>query len=225
MIRFLSCVLAFCFTVTAGAADRPEPLRLEFEEQAIVISNVTPSETVVVFAIARDQYQMEAAHVVAHKFLLRDRSGSGRIRFDFKRPFEPRAVWAIVDIATGRYTIVPRGDAATMAIPGDGIPKPKRAMRVRHVNAAEKSRVEIALPAAEVLVVRPGKGAWMSLVFDGGTDDDDQRPNGVVVSAAEKLKRLKTKDASTLDRIRKKDVVIAIDPLTLTWFSSDEMGE
>ena len=225
LMRRLSCTVAV-LSAFLMAASPAEPPRIVFEDQAIAIGNVTRSGTVVVFAIARDQYDMEAAHVVAYKFLLRDKSGTGEVRFDFRRPLEPRAVWAVVDLATGAYTIVPRGVAASMALPGTNeVPKSKHGPRVRHAASDGKSKLEIALPAAELLVVRPGKGAWMGLMADGGPTDDDLRSNGVVVCAPEKLKHVKSKDLLKLDKIRKGDIVIAIDPVTLAWFSSAELGE
>jgi hypothetical protein len=188
-----------------------------FEERAIEIGNVTPSGEVVVFGIARDQLQVEAAHIAAYKFILRDANGTGRVRFTAGRPIDTRGVWAFVDVATGRTTVVPRGLAGNALVLPPGV--------VKHVKHLDKSRIGLALPLAELLVVRPGEGAWMSIIGDGGPADDDGLTNGVAACAPEAMKHVKSKETRKLDRIRKGDVVVVIDPVSLGWFASSGLGE
>lgn len=212
---FLCAVSAIALSFAAPAAERE--LSLTFENQTIVIDGVTPSGEIAVLSIARRQASHHLAESMGRKFLLRDTEGAGRIRFDLGRDVEPTAVWAVVDIATGRQSIVTLG-----ASPADArLPL----AAVKHSRGAQKAHLRITLPAAEVLVVRPGSGAWFAVAGDGGKLDSDGTVDGETSLAAEQMEDAKAKEKKKLAKFRKGDVVIAIDPLSLRWFSSTEIGE
>ena len=215
--RVLSCLALVFLSLAGGASAAERELALTFETQAIVIDGVTPSGEIAVFSIARRQVSHHFAESMGRKFLLRDEEGTGRIRFDLGRAVEPTAVWAVVDIATGRQSIVTLGTSPTAARLPNGA--------LKHSHGAQKAHLRIALPAAEVLVVRPGSGAWFAVAGDGGKLDSDGRADGGTSLETEQLEDAKAKEKKKLAKFRKGDVVIAIDPRSLRWFSSTEIGE
>lgn len=216
MISIRTVVL--CLLASIGIVARAEkPLSLTFEPRSAVVDGVTPGGTLVVFAKARHRVQLHYAESVSLKFLMRDQTGSGRITVDLGRDLPQDAVWTVVDLATGRHLVSTRGTARERR------PLPADAVRYR---PQDQGRLHIGLPAAEVLVVRPGEDAWFEAIGDGGAADEDGRTDGAAAISPAKLKNLKKKkSARQLDRLKKRDVVVVMDPVTLQVWSSTELGE
>ncbi|HYC88161.1 MAG TPA: hypothetical protein VEO54_03040 [Thermoanaerobaculia bacterium] len=208
------CLLAAIAPLTHAAP--PEPLTLTFEPRGAVIEGVTPGGVLVVFARARNQIQLHYAESVALKFMLRDKAGSGRITVDAGRELPADAVWAVVDLETGRHLVSSRGLARER--------RPLPADTVRY-KPQDRDRLSVALPMAEILVVRRGENAWFEAIGDGGTADEDGRTDGTAAISPAKLRNLRKKAAKPFDKVKKGDLVIVIDPLTLQVWSSAELGQ
>jgi hypothetical protein len=209
------CALAMLSSLHAHA-QAAGPLTLTFQPHGAVIDGVTPGGTLVVFASARTQIQLHYAESVGMKFMMRDKSGSGRIVVDMGRELPVDAVWAVVDLATGRHLVVPRGLARQRP--------PLSADAVRYKTTGQP-KLRIELPVAEVLVVRAGENAWFEVMGDGGRADEDGHPNGGSDASPMKLQSLRKKYTKALDKIRKGDVIVVIDPVSLRTWSSAELGE
>ena len=73
-------------------------------------------------------------------------------------------------------------------------------------------RVEDARAFAEVLLVRPGQGAWRLTVGDGSDLDDDGKPDGKLAAALDRMEPLAGTSAPPPSRFDPRDVVVLIDP-------------
>jgi len=215
-------VLLLCTLVSlspSASGQRPSPT-LRFEaENTIVIENVTPFGTVAVFGISRSGLGVHATRFSSAKFLLHDKVGRGEIRHSFGRPIAARGIWAIVDTKTGAYSVTAQGGISVSAaaqVLGRSV-KPRK--------SGDATMLDVALPWAEVMVVRPGQGVWIGTVADGGPVDGDGAVDGRMQVRADRLESIRTNRPARVDRIRRQDVVVIIDPMSLGLFSSDQVGE
>lgn len=142
----------------------------------------------------------------------RDEDRDGRVALELGRKVPDVSVWAAVDIATGRIDM--------LSGPGTRLREvefPERGLGYQRGGALWLSDRR---PYLELLVVRPGEGAWALSVGDGGEADEDRSPDGVSVPALAQMRRLA---ASTpeLRGLRAKDVVVVIDPQTLEHYVAE----
>lgn len=177
-----------------------EPL-LAFEDQAVVVSGVTPKGQVVWFSVAK-QIEGYMAHFVRREEILPDADGDGSVRFELDRAVPLQSIWVAIDLATGEAAVAtPEGyslrDAS--APPGRGRGEPGR-----------PDWVEEGREILEILLVRPGQGAWGLTVGDGGVNDDDSRGDGRITAALARLRSLGASPGPP-ERFQPRDLVFAID--------------
>lgn len=206
----------FAAIVPVAGADPSRPLVMTFATNGAVVDGVTPGGVLVVFARARKQIQLHYGEAVSLKFLMTDKTGSGRVVIDTGRELPADAVWAVVDLETGRHLITTRGAARERLRLPAGI--------VRH-KPQDQGRLFLGMASAEMLVVRTGDGAWIQEIGDGAGADEDGRTNGAATISPVKMKNLRKKSAKQLDKVKKGDLVVVIDPRTLQVWSSTELGE
>jgi hypothetical protein len=177
-----------------------EPV-LSFEDQAVVVSDVTPKGQVVWFSVAK-QIEGYMAHFVRREEILPDTDGNGSVRFELDRTVPLQSIWVAVDLATGEAAVAtpegyPLRDAS--APPGRGRGEPGR-----------PDWVEEGREILEILLVRPGQGAWGLTVGDGGANDDDSHGDGRITAALARLRSLGACPGPP-ERFQPKDLVFAID--------------
>ena len=64
----------------------------------------------------------------------------------------------------------------------------------------------------EILLVRPGQGAWGATVGDGGEADDDGIYDGRLTASLDRLRAVGASPAVAPERFSPRDVVVVIDP-------------
>lgn len=215
--RRAAALIALCTAcvVPGFAAGTRNTLSLTFEPHGGVVDGITPGGTIVVFARARKQFEDHYAESLGMKFLVEDKARTGRVVIDLGRDIPAEAAWTVVDLTTGRHVIQTRGAAARRAPLGAGA--------VQYL--PQNGKLRLALAQAEVLIVRPGQDAWIESVGDGGSADEDGRIDGGSTMAPARLRNVRRKSDRQLDRIRKGDLVVVVDPATLRVWSSAELGE
>jgi hypothetical protein len=109
-----------------------------------------------------------------------------------------------VDLATGQWTTAaPEGyPLRLVSWQGSGI---------EQRSSAPSDRVEDARTFAEILLVRPGVGAWQITVGDGSGSDDDGAADGKIAAALDQMTPV-AGSARPPSRFDPTDVVVLIDP-------------
>lgn len=132
-----------------------------------------------------------------------DRDG----RVSLEGSVTPSSVWAVVDYATGESAIV---------MP-EGAP-PVRELRERGNGwAAGSAHLDFGVSDLDVLLVRPGKGAWVVRCLQGGSRDGDGRPDNNLRVRLSDMERLHGAD-KTPPVALPRDLVIAVHPTELLTF-------
>jgi len=185
--------------VYAGAA----PLRLSVGATGVSVSGVTAKGRAVVFGITREVADDDVTTIQPHLDVLSDDDGDGVVSEDLGQPMPRRSMWVAVDLASGDF-----GAAAPPAF------------RLRNVNwhghgiesrADGRDQVEDVRPFAEVLVVRPGVGAWTLRLGDGSPADADGKANGRIAAALDRMTPLAGSPAPP-SRFAAGDTVLLFDP-------------
>lgn len=199
-IRALFILLLLATLPRVAAA---EPV-LAFEERAVVVSGLTPQGQVVWFSVAK-QIEGGMAHFVRREEVLPDADGDGAVRFELDRTVPLQSIWVAVDLATGAAAVgTPEGytlrDASAPPGRGRGV-------------AGRPDWVEEGREILEMLVVRPGQGAWGMTLGDGGANDEDGRGDGRSTAALARMRAVGTSTANPapLERFEPKDLVFAVD--------------
>ena len=176
---------------------------ITFDKSSVSVAGVSPKGQAVLFSVAREVAEDDVATVVRRSRVLPDDDGDGVVKLDLGRDVPLRSVWVAVDLATGQV--------AAAAPEGYPLRLVKwRGVGIVHGNA-HADRVEDARTFAEVLLVRPGAGAWQLTVGDGSAGDDDGAADGKLAAALDRM----TPVAGTTPPPTKfdpKDVVVLIDP-------------
>jgi hypothetical protein len=196
----------FLFVVVSSAiAADPAPLRVEFEERALTIQGVNPRADVLVFSIHRRQVTFQYAHASVWRLTGTETKG-GVVRITTPEDIHPDRLWVIVDQATGRSVVTRRaGNAALVRFP-PGL--------VRKETDAKGDALILPIHAGHLLVVRPGGGAWLTQVGDGGSLDDDGIANNSIRVRPEKLDDFRGSRQKN-DRYANGDLIIAVELATM----------
>jgi len=197
--------LLLCLALPAAALAQPaagKDPKISFEERAVSVDGVSPKGEVVWLSVAREVAPDDVATLVRRSDVLTDDDGDGTVRWDLDRAVPLRSIWVAVDLATGAIaTATPEGyPLRRVSWRGNGLENSPRA-----------DRVADARGYAEVLLVRPGEGAWRMTVGDGGADDDDGVADGRVAAALDRLRPL-GRSAAAPARFGPRDVIVLIDP-------------
>lgn len=175
---------------------------LTFTPQSVLAAGLSPGGEVVFFAVARiplGSHQRLEAHreVVAA-------DGAGEAVLELADGVPRRSVWAVVDLASGDYALGTPEDyplrQASLAPeafdpgPGGGLD------RIRHRHRR-----------LELLLLRPGVGAWTLRAADGGEGDADGAADGTLTTALDALEPL-TPAAQVVAALLPGDVVVVLDP-------------
>jgi hypothetical protein len=125
---------------------------------------------------------------------------------ELELPVRPSSVWVVVDLATGEYSV---------KAPNGTTPKSLR----EHGDFWSEGRAELDFDRSDldVLLVRPGEGAWVQRCVQGGAGDGDDRADGKLRVSLARMESIYG-SAGTLQASLAEDLFIAIDPRDLTVF-------
>jgi hypothetical protein len=186
---------------------------VSLEGNAVKVTRVTPAGKVVFFGIARDGqgYSLRAS---SFEDVVEDTDKDGAVQLDLPRPVPFRSIWAAVDLTSGEYAIAfPEGFTPTV------LNFPVAALH-RHDNGQGKpDLLDDRRCAIEVLVVRPGQGAWRQSLGDGDPDDEDGAANGRIDWSVDKGRAVKNGPAAPAD-FDPGDVIVVMDPTRLELYAT-----
>ncbi len=165
-----------------------------------------------------------AAHVrpnvlikpIRREVVLVDTDRDGIVHWEFGGPLPIHSVWGAVDLTTGHRAVAahPQGPNSPMSLPD-----PNSAG-----GGALASSVAVRGGFVALLLVRPGRGAWIGSCFDGASEDrepENRRVVGVPVSTLQRLGASVEAPA----QLQVGDVVLGFELDSLQYFSGRIGGE
>ena len=174
----------------------------------MTVDGITAQGQVVWYSVAREVAEDDVATLVRRSGVRMDDDGDGKVSWDLEGEVPTRSIWVAVDLATGRVAV---------ATP-EGYPLRRVGWRGRGLGRdnARADRVEDLRTYADVLLVRPGEGAWRLTAGDGSDQDDDGAADGKLAVALDRMRPVEgiagAGEAVPPARFGSKDVVVLIDP-------------
>jgi len=231
--RFLARTVLLWFallgSVAASAAPLPSPsaspiplgrassatpeLTLSFEDLAVVAQDLTPGGDAVFFSVARIPRGYYNQVERFRSLELVDSFGEARYSPETDDGSPPlKSVWAVVDLSSGAYAVgAPPGFVLQqVAFPG-------KAFEVGPPGLVNRLRQRFSF--IDMLVVRPGVGAWWLRAHDTGPHDHDGADDDVSTTDLEDLEPLGASPAPP-GRFVAGDVLVVIDPRTLRFYAT-----
>lgn len=177
------------------------PFRITLEADAVVISGVTAKGNAALLGVTREIGVDDYPTVKRHLEVLADEDGDGTIRYPVAVP--QRSVWAVVDMASGdHHSVAPQAfGERRVNWRGRGLER----------RSDGRDAVEDRRTLLELLVVRPGAGAWALRVRDGQETDGDGRIDGRLEGVLADMQPLAGSPEPPAV-LQKDDVVLALDP-------------
>jgi hypothetical protein len=188
------------------------PLRaapvITFDATGVTVTGITPHAQVAMFAVwvETPKWQTERGRAAE---LITDTAGDGTIRWT--RHVPAHSFWVAVDMSSGALAVAPAvNDTYRLtAFPADGF-----------VRDASGHVTQLALRngTLELLVVRPGEGAWWGSFHQGGSLDADGINDGQLSLDPRRLQGVPTVSAPA-PLFQPGDVVVLVDPDTSEFYT------
>jgi hypothetical protein len=197
-----AALLGLALSPAASAASAAIEPAITFEARAVVASGITPGGQVVWFSVAR-QIAERTATLVRREQIADADDKDGSVRLELGRPVPFQSIWVAVDLTTG---------AAAVAVP-EGYPLRRVDLPGRnlHAGGGKPDWVEDDRGYVDLLLVRPGEGAWVATVGDGGAEDDDGAYDGRLVASLAHLHGVGVRPASSYRTNYKRRLHLAFD--------------
>lgn len=200
-VRILAVTALSCLPTAATAQEAA--LQVAFEGSAVIASGVSPGGTVAWFSIWRE---FPDAFLTVSRIdeTSVDDDRDGAVRLEVDRTVPQQSVWVAVDGATGAFAVAaPEGHTLRTGTFGPG------AIRVGPGGSGDFLLQDDRY--LQVLLVRPGTGAWGGPVGDGGASDEDGEANGRIVFPLERLEPLGDSPPLLPPVFKPGDLLVAID--------------
>lgn len=170
------------FVLVLAAASADAQLALRFEEQAVSATGISPGGSSVWLAVSLEQPEVYV-RLVTRRQVLTDPDRDGEAIFEVLPVVPPRSAWIVVDVESGQVALgAPEGGRLRQR------PMPEGA--IHRLKGEGLDAVTVDGRRLEVLLVRPGVGAWGGRLGDGGPLDRDGLGDGKVALALVDLPNL-----------------------------------
>jgi hypothetical protein len=199
-------MLLIILLVSLPAAAEPV---LTFDDGAVVASQVTPGAQLAWFSIAWDRWQG------TNRVTRRDRidvASGGEATFKVEGGIPDNSIWVAIDLASGEYAIAtPDGSPVRLG------ELPNGAFAKGNGNAADM--LVAGRDFLEVLVARPGAGAWGDSVGHGGASDAGRGADQFTRASVGSMRAI-GQSGPPPKHVMPGDVVILIDPNAMECFAT-----
>ena len=192
-----------CAAIPVSAA-----ITVDIDDQRVTATGLTPGAGAVIFSVG---HQPHFAYYSLRRVVefVSDEDRDGVISYATKAAVPVKSVWVIVDAATGRHSIAsPAG--SRNRVTGE------RLSWIGRDADGQSTRLLHDRSWLELLVVRPGRGAWELTAMRGGYADVERRPDEFLTPLH--LFRPVLPGGAKLERLVAGDIVIAIDPNAVEYF-------
>lgn len=184
-------------------------VQISFADLAVHATGITRGGDAVVFAATIGRYS-GMQKLGRHARVITDDDSDGAVTLSVDE-LPAASVWAVVDLQSGAYSVAapPGFSLRTMDIPVHGW-------------RGGLEHIDIRRDYLEVLVVRPGRGAWTLRAAEGGSNDDDGSVNAVLRTRLSRMQRIYGPDAVARPPvITPRDLLLIIDPHELDYFVAE----
>ncbi len=137
-------------------------------KKGLIAQGITPGGRAIWWSVAHEH--PDSFVTIVHRLEEQtDTDLDGMVVFEREEPIPEISLWIAVDVATGAYaTYAPEDFGVTeLDLPAEAV------VEAGGRSPADEFR-EVARPLVEVLLVRPGTGAWIQRAGDGGDTDQDE---------------------------------------------------
>ncbi len=198
--------LSAVFFLTLPLAAQPSLVAVS---SAVSAGGLTPNGRIVWFGLVRDLDDWVPRLNHFRQEATADAEGQAELELQVAGP--ATAVWAVVDVASGAFASARPDEAESPAAP-----LPAGSWQA---GGEEADQVVASRSRLDLLLVRPGGGAWGASVGDGGALDLDQQSDGVLTTAVDRLSPVGPETAEAPARGATGDLLLAIDPDTFELFA------
>lgn len=197
-------VLALATVLFPAFASAELVLRLDAER--LTVNGATPNARVVFYGFSHEIEDYVGVIAKHSDIVLADAAGSAS--YALHRPISSRSLWFAVDLESG---------STAFAVP-DGFPLRRMDAPPAAVNRRDGfDDLEVPFDYADVLAVRPSKGAWSGDAKRGGPKDLKVRRDILAVDLR-RLRQIRGSDPGPAN-VKRGDVVIVVDPYALAFFT------
>jgi hypothetical protein len=209
--RPILALLAMFFVAhSTMAADTITTPVLSFDADSVIVSNVSVSGKVVLIGTSLSTWR-NLPLSKAERIVIADDDRDGIIRYKLNYKLPLRSIWVAIDFETGGWTI---GGPPGYSVDIQAFPEASL-----HANAAgEIDFLEQERQAMEVIVVRPGEGAWVVFATQSRPSNAEQAKHGRLKVVFEGAKVFES--SRTLKQLKKGDVVIGLDSRAMQVFAT-----
>jgi hypothetical protein len=215
-LRSLAAVLSIAALAMSVPA-RASSLLLTFGERSVTVSGSTPGGDVVLFDIAKEASNsaVPVPTKTGQAVVLHDGDHDGTVLFERERPVPLMAIWVAVDLASGQWVAngSPGFEAQTISL--ESVAKRDSAEQLRKLSAL--------VPEMDVLLVRPGTGAWRVYAAKTSTIDENAHGGRALQVDVREMVPL-SGSLPRLESIRQGDVIALIEPQSMR-FAVQEVGK
>jgi hypothetical protein len=181
-------------------------LNLQFNEQTITVHDATPGARVLLFGVTRDVLRTHPVFVgkIIESQFLTDADGDGLVIYDLGKSVPQQGIWVAVDMSSGQYVAAPS--------PGyEPVVLPLTSDAAKHDNAGQLKKIEWPVSEADLLVVRPGMGAWHLYASRSSELDENKSNNGPLRLDVEAMQSIGDSPAPPKN-LKKGDIVAIFNP-------------
>ena len=208
-----SAIVALTLPVLADSGT----VTLTFNESSVTVSGVTPGGDVAFFAVMKEPSTSFPPIPVKSRqaVILHDDNHAGQVTFQRTRKLPAIAVWIAVDVTTGQWAASGSPAFVARAVPTESFAPGRDSVGQLRKLVAQLSQMD-------VLLVRPGTGAWYvlasktSLIDENGTDPGLQ----IDVSQMQPL----ASSLAPLAAIQQHDIIAVVDAGSMG-FTVEEVGQ
>ncbi len=197
--------LLFCSTLFFPMVSGAE-LSVSFTDDSLIVTGVSPGTDVAMITVWRERFP-GWSRTTRFADLLTDLDGDGNVERPVDRSLPESSLWIVADLTTGEWAV-----ATPQAYPFPEIEVSARRLR-QDLEVLEADRETL-----ELMIVRPGEGAWHLTVWDGGTGDDDALADGRVAARLPAFESLGS--APIRIQSRPGDLVFGIEARRMEWFAA-----
>lgn len=203
----------YLLAVVLASFSGPKPVlaavpSLVLEADGVVLEGLTPQSRVALFGFIR-HVEHFAARNLRDEAVLVDEDGDGRLLFEAAHDPGDLAIWGAIDLSTGQL----------LRVTSAGLEDRERVptVVVQRGEPGERDLLRDRRQALEILLVRPGVGAYRLSAVDGGPEDEEPGERGLLGLALASARPLEPGGAP-LEGLAPGDVLFGIDPRELTFF-------
>ena len=202
--RTLRIVAAVAVALLIPASTLTAAPAIEVVSTGLRAAGITPGSDALWFGITIDTFAM-TRRLTRHAAVVRDSDGDGMVVYETS-PVSRYALLFIADAATGEYAI----------FRGEGVDAIELDLHGNQWRAGLED-FDLHADVLEILLVRPGEGAWTASAMEGGAEDGDRKRDGRFRLKVKEIDPLAKGGPKLHGNVRRGDLLVVIDARTLAY--------